>query len=208
MTTKITAEKREGKPRSIITRLRRSGRVPGILYGVGTDNQLLHVDEGEMKRLLHNEGLSSVVSLQLGQQPFNVMIRELQRDHVKGHFVHVDFEAISMNEVLEVDVPLELTGTPIGEKENGVLEQPLRTISIRCLPSDIPDSLSVDVQALDVGDSLAVKDIAIQSGIEVLTDENEVVATVTTPQHNVAAEENDEDEGVAAATEEESEEQE
>ncbi|MFS8513122.1 MAG: 50S ribosomal protein L25/general stress protein Ctc [Planifilum fulgidum] len=178
----LTAEKREARPRSTVTRLRRQGRIPGVLYGKNRDNRLLHVDQGELVRLLQQEGSSAVLQLQLEGETQAVIIQELQRDPVKGQILHVDFKAIRMDEPVEKEVPLKLEGEAPGEKAGGVLQQQLRYVEIRCLPSQLPGEISVDVSNLEIGDVLTLAEVPLPEGVELLSDPDQVVVSVVEPQ--------------------------
>ncbi|SFG19678.1 large subunit ribosomal protein L25 [Planifilum fulgidum] len=178
----LTAEKREARPRSTVTRLRRQGRIPGVLYGKNRDNRLLHVDQGELVRLLQQEGSSAVLQLQLEGETQAVIIQELQRDPVKGQILHVDFKAIRMDEPVEKEVPLKLEGEAPGERAGGVLQQQLRYVEIRCLPSQLPGEISVDVSNLEIGDVLTLAEVPLPEGVELLSDPDQVVVSVVEPQ--------------------------
>ena len=178
----LIAEKREARPRSTVTRLRRKGRIPGVLYGKNRDNRLLHVDQGELVRLLQQEGSSAVLQLQLEGETQAVIIQELQRDPVKGQILHVDFKAIRMDEPVEKEVPLKLEGEAPGEKAGGVLQQQLRYVEIRCLPSQLPGEISVDVSNLEIGDVLTLAEVPLPEGVELLSDPDQVVVSVVEPQ--------------------------
>ena len=178
----LTAEKREARPQSTVTRLRRQGRIPGVLYGKNRDNRLLHVDQGELVRLLQQEGSSAVLQLQLEGETQAVIIQELQRDPVKGQILHVDFKAIRMDEPIEKEVPLKLEGEAPGEKAGGVLQQQLRYVEIRCLPSQLPGEISVDVSNLEIGDVLTLAEVPLPEGVELLSDPDQVVVSVVEPQ--------------------------
>ena len=106
----LTAEKREARPRSTVTRLRRKGRIPGVLYGKNRDTRLLHVDQGEFTPPMQQGGSSAVLQLQLEGETQAVIVQEVQRDPVKDQVLHVDFKSIRMDEPVEKEVPLILEG--------------------------------------------------------------------------------------------------
>jgi large subunit ribosomal protein L25 len=123
-----------------------------------------------------------------------VILKELQIDPVKGRPLHADFLEVSMERKIRVEVPLVLSGEPVGVKsKGGILEQPLRQLFVECLPLDIPDRIPVDVSQLDIGNAIHVRDITVGEGVRILEDADRVVASVVAP----AAEE------VAAPVEEE-----
>lgn len=162
---------------------RRAGRIPGVLYGHGQAPVVLSVGYRDFETSLHGKlGSNPIVSLKLdGDGEFTALIREIQRDPVTHEIVHLDFQTISLTERIEVNVALHLVGTPLGVKDlGGVLESILREVKVRCLPTAIPGYLEVDVSHLGVGDSVHVRDIAIEH-VEVLTDLDATVATVVPP---------------------------
>jgi len=115
------------------------------------------------------------------------MFHDRQIDPVKGRLIHADLTRLVKGQKIEVTVPLHLTGEPVGVREKqGVLEQIIREIEIRCEPRQIPDSLDVDVSNLDVHDLLHVSDIAVGEGVEILTDAEQVIATVGIVKEEVA----------------------
>jgi large subunit ribosomal protein L25 len=109
------------------------------------------------------------------------MIKDVQTDPVKGTILHVDLYAISMDKKIQLEIPILLTGTPVGVSEGGILQQVRRTLEVSCLPGQIPDSIELDVSILEIGDSLHVDDLKIPEGVEVLADEQLTIATVIPP---------------------------
>jgi len=125
-----------------------------------------------------------VVSLAGGPAPQTslVILKVLQRDPVKGRPLHADFQAISMERKIRVEVPLVLSGDPIGVKDKGgILEHALRQLSVECLPVNIPEKIAVDVSGLDIGDALHVRDVQVAEGIRILDDGARVLASVSAP---------------------------
>ncbi|PTX55238.1 LSU ribosomal protein L25P [Melghirimyces profundicolus] len=194
----ITVEKRESRPRSILTRLRREGRVPAVVYGKGIENELIHLENSEVIKMLQQEGTSAVYEIRFPDgKSRKVMIRELQKDRVKDQILHIDFKEVKMNEPIEAEVPVELTGEPKGVKEGGILEQQLRSVKIRCLPDEIPESAKGEIGDLEIGESITAGDLRVPEVAELLTDPQEVVASVRPPQ--VEQEKEAEEEAEAAA---------
>ncbi len=119
---------------------------------------------------MQQEGSSAVLQLQLEGETQAVIIQELQRDPVKGQILHVDFKAIRMDEPVEKEVPLKLEGEAPGEKAGGVLQQQLRYVEIRCLPSQLPGEISVDVSNLEIGDVLTLAEVPFPKGLSFSSD--------------------------------------
>ncbi|GGE21829.1 50S ribosomal protein L25 [Marinithermofilum abyssi] len=198
----VEAQKRENRPRSILTRLRREGRIPAVLYGKKTENELLHLDYSQFLRFLQQEGTSAVINLKFPDgKTKHVMVKELQKDPVKDLILHVDLYEINMNEPVDTETVVELNGEPVGVKEGGILQQQLRTVEIRCLPTNIPDALTVDISELKIGDSVLLRDVKLPEGVELLSDPEEVVASVLPPQMGQEKEAEALDEAAAEAEE-------
>lgn len=175
-------------------RARREGFVPAVLYGRGRTPRVLSVGRKDLLSALHTAGRNALIDLRIAQdgdaQAETVMIEEIQRDHIRREILHIDLHLISLTEAIEVSVPVVLTGTPEGVTSGGgVLEQHRREVEVRCLPTQIPDSFTVDVTGLRVGASMHVSDLVVPEGIEILTPPEEVIAAVVAPvaEEEVAA---------------------
>jgi large subunit ribosomal protein L25 len=143
---------------------------------------VLSVDSKELYHLLHSAGSNVVLDLVVNGKKHLAMPREVQRDHVRGQYLHVDFLEIRRDEKVTVEVPVHLTGESVGVKAGGVLEHHLWDLRVEAFPQDLPDSIQADISALQVGDSLRVADITIPDKVTVLTDTDETVASVVPPQ--------------------------
>jgi large subunit ribosomal protein L25 len=165
---KLSAQRREGLGRSAVKKLKAAGNVPAIIYGAKDKPEALQVSKREFSALLsHAAGENILVELEVEGSPNRLaMVQEVQHAPIGGDVLHIDFHAVSMDEVIEADVPLEPTGTANGVKNfGGLLEQSLRSLSIECLPRDLPDVITVDVSALNIGDAIHVRDIPLPSGV-------------------------------------------
>ncbi|NCO37551.1 MAG: 50S ribosomal protein L25 [Armatimonadetes bacterium CG_4_10_14_3_um_filter_66_18] len=183
----LTAETRTASGSGDARRLRRTGRVPGVVYGRGSDPKVLSVDEKELMGLLKTAaGSALLIDLTLsgnGQQsPLLCLVKEVQRHPVTRGLLNVDFLSISLTEQISVTVHIVGEGEAVGvENSGGILEQNLRSLSISCLPTAIPDEIRVDISGLEIGDSLHVSDLPIPEGVTVEADESEVVFRVSAP---------------------------
>ena len=178
---KIRAKKREGRGKNDARRVRREGMVPITVYGGGGETVAAVAPLSELAAILRSEaGRNTIFTIEVdGLGESEVMFYDRQIDPVKGRLIHADLTRLVKGQKIEVTVPLHLVGEPVGVKEKqGVLEQILREIEIRCEPREIPDSLDVDVSGLDVHDTLHVSDIKVSEAIEILTDQELVIATV------------------------------
>jgi large subunit ribosomal protein L25 len=197
----LKAEPREGAGKGVARKLRAAGRVPAVLYGHGKDTRWLSVDARDLFHLLHGAaGGNVLIDLVVDGEKTMAMAREIQRDHVRGQYLHVDFLEVRRDEKVTVDVPVHLVGESAGVKAGGVLEHHLWELKIECLPQDLPDAIEADISALNVNDSLHVSDIVVPEVCTVLTPLEEIVASVVPPQAR-EVEEVEGVEGEAAAEE-------
>lgn len=192
MSAILQAEKRLDLRRSHLRQLRNQGYVPGILYGDTADNTPVQVLYTDFIKVLRAQGMNSVVHLDVqGEGKQTVLIHDYQVDPLKDTLLHIDFKQVSMKEKVDTSVGIELQGEPAGVKEGGILQQNLREIEIRCLPGDIPSTITLDISSLAIGDSLTVSDLPLPEGVEFLTDETESVVSVLPPEKSEEQEENE-----------------
>lgn len=164
---KLTAERRTALGRSAVRKLKAAGSVPAVMYGSKDKPEALQVSRRDINALLsHAAGENILVELEIEGKNRLALVQEVQHAPLGGAVLHVDFHAVSQDEVIEADVPLEPTGTANGVKNmGGLLEQSLRTLAIECLPRDLPDVIRVDVSALNIGDAIHVREIQLPSGV-------------------------------------------
>ena len=166
---KLKVEQRADTGRSAARKLKARGVVPAVIYGAKHKAQPLQVAARDINAMLsHASGENILVELEIDGEKANRMalVQEVQHSPVGGDILHIDFHAISMDEKIHAEVPLEAVGVPNGVKNfGGLLEQSLRTLSLECLPRDLPDRITVDVSALNIGDAIHVRDIQLPSGV-------------------------------------------
>ena len=187
---RVQAKQREGRGKNDARRARRDGMVPITLYGAGGETVAAVAPLRDLAAILRTEaGRNTIFTIDIeGVGESEVMFHDRQIDPVKGRLIHADLTRLVKGQKIEVTVPLHLTGEPVGVREKqGVLEQVIREIDVRCQPRDIPDSIDVDVTNLDVHDMLHVSDIKVGEGVEILTDGDHVIATVGIVREEVAA---------------------
>ncbi|HEX5889845.1 MAG TPA: 50S ribosomal protein L25 [Pyrinomonadaceae bacterium] len=178
---KVQATLRLGRGKNDARRARRDGMVPITVYGGGGETVAAVAPLRDLAAILRSEsGRNTIFTVEVdGIGASEVMFHDRQIDPIKGRLIHADLTRLVKGQKIEVTVPLHLIGEPIGVKENsGVLEQIIREIAIKCEPREIPDVLEVDVSNLDVHDLLHASDIPVAEGIEILTDADQVIATV------------------------------
>ncbi|HET6669055.1 MAG TPA: 50S ribosomal protein L25 [Pyrinomonadaceae bacterium] len=177
----IKAKVRDGRGKNDARRTRREGLVPITIYGGGGETVAAAAPLSALAAVLRSEaGRNTIFTLDVeGVGLSEVMFHERQIDPVRGRLVHADFQRLVKGQKIEVTVPLRLVGEPVGvREEEGVLEQIMRELEIRCQPREIPDSIDVDVSNLGVHDVLHVSDIPVGDNIEILNDAEAVVATI------------------------------
>ncbi len=187
--TKLEVSTREPHGSRDARRLRRAGRVPGVLYGGGKDPLSFSVDARDLRLALAGSG--AVVDLSVdGGKPTPVVLKEAQRNPVHGETVHVDLLRVRLDKPIHAVVPLELSGvedTP-GVKEGGVLEHLTRELNIEALPAEIPESIVYELGEMQIGDTLALEAIAAPAGVTLLDDPATAVATLSAPRLQTEAE--------------------
>jgi large subunit ribosomal protein L25 len=183
-TTKLAASTREAGGTRTARRLRRAGRVPGTLYGGGAEPLSFDVDARELRHALAGSGAVLDLSLD-GNKPTPVVLKEAQRDPVKGQMLHVDLLRVRLDQEIHAVVALELVGVEEapGVKQGGILEQVTRELNIQALPNDIPESIVHDVSEMQIGDTLTLESVSMGEGVTLLDDPHEtVIATLTPPR--------------------------
>lgn len=200
-------------PRDVIGKANRrlAGKsVPAVLYGFGVEPQALSIDRHDFELFMaHHAAGSTLVELQIEGQKgtINAMIRDVQRSAVKGGILHVDFLAVSMDKEVHAVLPIHLVNDPAGVKAGGLLNASLHELNVTAKPGDLPEAIELDVEALEVGESLHVSDVTAPAGVTIIDDPDLIVASVVPPRgpeaEEAALEEGAEPEVVGAEKEEE-----
>ena len=181
----VTAKARPELGSRANKRLRDAGLLPGVIYG--HKEAVVPVTLPKKELLGHLSHGAHLFELSLDGKRESVLVKDVQYDHLGMDVLHVDFARVSLDERVEVTVPIELKGTPKGEEEGGVLQQMLNDLEIECLVTDIPDAIRVTVDHLGVDDELRVKDIQLPAGVRALQDEDLIVAAVKTVEEEAGA---------------------
>jgi len=184
---KLSARSRSESGRNAVKAVRARGGVPAVIYGSKSEPANLEVSRREIEALLsHAVGENILVDLEIeeGGKKTNrlSLIQEVQHHPLRGEVLHVDFHAVSMTEEISADVVIESTGEPDGVKNfGGLLEQSMRSISIKCLPQNLPEIIKVDVSPLKIGDSIHVRDLPLPAGVTATDDADLTVFIVAEP---------------------------
>jgi large subunit ribosomal protein L25 len=187
------------------TRLRREGKVPGVVYGLGRDVITLDVDWRQLRRALSTDaGLNALITLEYEGNSELTIVKDLQRDPVRRDVVHVDFLRIDRDEAIEVEVPIITIGEAKEVENNrGIAEQSMKTLTVKAKPGNIPQQFEIDITDLDIGTSITVSQVQLPEGVTTDVDpEASIVSGVatrfTTAEEEAAEAEGEEVEGAAA----------
>jgi large subunit ribosomal protein L25 len=178
-TLELTAREAEGSRSA--RRMRRDGRVPGVIYGAGEAPQAFSVDARLLRNTLAHA--AQVIEVAIDGASTNVLIKDVQRHPVRGEAIHVDLLRVRMDETIHATVPIEFVGADEapGVVEGGIFNQELREVNIEALPGDIPDSIQHDVSRLEMNATLTLEVLAAPQGVTLLDDVETVIATITPP---------------------------
>ncbi len=169
-------------------RMRRTGRVPGVVYGAGKDSQAIELDHNALARHLKQESFhASILDMTVDGSQHKVLLRDVQMHPWKAEVLHVDFQRVAADRKIHMKVPLHFVNAELcpGVKEGGVVSHVMNDVDVQCLPGDLPEYIEVDVSKLDLGHSIHVNELAIPSGVELvarLKQENQVVVTLSVPR--------------------------
>ena len=182
---KLAVERRDAIGRAAVRKLKARGVVPAVVYGGKEKPEPLQVLRRDVSVMLsHASGENILVELEIAGENATraALVQEVQHSPVGGDVLHIDFHAVSMDEKIEADVPLEPVGTANGVKNfGGLLEQSLRALTVSCLPRDLPDKITVDVSNLNIGDSIHVRDIKLPNGVAAKVQPELTVFSVLAP---------------------------
>lgn len=184
-TTTLSATPREPSGSRDARRLRREGKIPGVLYGGDSETVAFAVDARDLRQALQASG--AVVELDVDGTGSPAVLREAQRHPVRGDITHVDFVRVNLNVAIEAVVPIAVEGTEDcpGLRDGGVLDQPVRDVTVLALPNEIPESISVSVAGLVIGENASLAVAQLPEGVELVDDEDIVVASILAPRVEV-----------------------
>ncbi|MDX9991173.1 MAG: 50S ribosomal protein L25 [Anaerolineales bacterium] len=161
--------------------LRREGYLPGVIYGYKVDSTPIQMDSREANLTIPKLTSSSIVTIDLDGKKISALVRERQKDYIKGHLTHVDFQAVSMTEKIDAMVAIHLHGVaPAVNKYNAVIVTSLNELAVQALPQDLPERIELDISVLtEIGNAIYVRDISLPAEVEVLADPDEVIVIAT-----------------------------
>ncbi|MBQ6351645.1 MAG: 50S ribosomal protein L25 [Lentisphaeria bacterium] len=195
-THKIQVEERTVFGNNASRRLRNAGRIPAVIYGNGKAPRAISVDSDAWCAFTASHASQMVTLVEAGKE-VPALIKEVQYNHLKNYFVHIDFQEVNLDREISASVPLHAHGECYGATHGGILEQDLHELPVLCRPKDLPESIRVDVTELKIGDGLTVGQLTLPAGVKADIADDTLVFHVVRPQEEVAAEPTEE----AAATE-------
>ena len=181
---RVEAESRSETGKGSARSLRRDGKLPAVVYGFGEPASLIQLNAHDFNLAITKQRAEhALINLSVdGGDTSLAIVKLVQRDPVRHHLLHIDFQAIRMDQPITVSAQIILDGEPAGVEQGGVLEFSLREVEIHALPQDVPDSIHVDVSGLAVGDSIHISDLVVADGVSILTDPEILVAAVAIPR--------------------------
>lgn len=166
-----------------LNKLRKSGQTPAVIYGKGFENQSVQVDTRTFTKIIDNSASDNIlVNLQIGGKSQLALVQEVQHNHLKGGIIHVDFHAVKEDEEIHAKVVVIAKGEPAGLKFGGNFELVHHEIEVLCLPKDLPETITIDVSALNIGDSMHIREINFPAGVRPSHHGDEVLAVVQAPK--------------------------
>ena len=194
MEATLEGVKRDGRGKNEANRLRAAGRIPAVVYGSQKEGKTpegvaLAVDPKALLRILHSEsGANTLINLRVDGAEARVMVKEYQLDPITHHLLHADFYQLAMDKVITVTVPIVIKGEARGVKqEGGIIDFVTRDIEVSCLPTDIPENIPVDVTALNLHDSIRVKDLVQGEKWKAVTEGETMIVHVVMPKAEESA---------------------
>lgn len=184
----LKASLREETGKGVARRMRREGRIPAVVYGRGEETRPLTLDAHEFEMLVKHHSLdTTLLDLEIAgpgkkkAETVRTLVVEVQAHPYRPEVLHVDFQQIHAGERVTVEVPIHLDGTAEGVREGGVMQHVMHVVELVCAVEQIPESFSVDVSALAIGDSIHISDLTVPEGVELLVDPMRTICTVAAP---------------------------
>jgi len=176
----LRVEPRTNGHKGALRRLRREGKIPGVLYGKKQEPSLVQVDARDLQHALRSHGPSALLDLSLGNDRVTAVIKEVQHDPVSGRLSHLAFQRVSLEDKITANVPLVFTGDTSAVTDlGGVIEHPASEVTVRCRADHLPESIVVDLSSLTLGSSLRVADLTPPEGVEIVSNPEQVIAATS-----------------------------
>jgi large subunit ribosomal protein L25 len=177
----------KAEPRTLLgkkaRRLLRHGHVPGVVFRSNGESMPVQFEERTLGRVLHHAGTTHLIEVELNGERIPTLLREVDREPITTRIRHVSLWAMAMDEPIETEVPIVLEGESLALKSGGVLIHPVEKLRIKCLPTQIPEAIHVDISPLEsFGDSIHLRDIQLPAGVQALDDPDTTIASVAAPK--------------------------
>ncbi|MGD9677797.1 MAG: 50S ribosomal protein L25 [Vulcanibacillus sp.] len=179
---RLEITERDKGPDSKLRVLREEGLIPGILYGREDSNQLIQLKEREILKHLKLHSTSGIFNVEFGSELIPVKVNEIQKDVINNKLFHIDLQRIESNKEIEILIPIVLDGKALGVDNGGTIQQHLRYLKVRSLPSLTPESIIIDISGFDIGYNLYVRDINTTDDVKILNNLNTILLSVLPPQ--------------------------
>lgn len=188
MSTVLSVKRREAGHRSTLTQLRKGGAIPAVIYGYKIDSTPISISAKEFKKYVQKNGRNGLLPIELDGERINVVVSEVQQCSLKDEVNHIDFLTINMSEELEVDVTVSIVGESVGVSKGGILMQPNLEMKIKVKPTEIPETIEVNITKLAIGESIIVADIRESVNFEIISEDDHTLVTIMAPIVSAAEE--------------------
>ena len=183
----LQAKNRKNAGSAESRRLRRSGRIPAVLYGRSGKSISIDLDAIEFSKGTKGISESTIVKVDVDGKSYDAFVKDTQRNIIDGNILHIDFYEVESGVILRAKVTIILQGNPVGVREGGMLENPLHEIEVECLPQDLPERIELDISGLKANQSIHVRDIKLSSGVKLISNPDQVIALVKFAKAEAAA---------------------
>ncbi|MDR3020320.1 MAG: 50S ribosomal protein L25 [Treponema sp.] len=196
----LQAKNRQSAGSAESRRIRRSGRIPAVIYGRSGKSVSIDLDAVDFMKGTKGISESTIVKVEADGKSYDAFVKSTQRNIIDGQILHIDFYEVESGVAVRARVPLILSGNPIGVREGGMLETPYLQVEIECLPKDMPERIELDISGLKANQSMYIRDIPLAEGAKLITIPDQVIASVKFAKAEAAAATATTDAAAAAAT--------
>lgn len=190
---KLDAQVRLEKNKAHRHNLRKNGFIPAVIYGKSTDSVAVAVNANELQKIMSENGSNALIHMNIQRdgaaEDHQVLVKSVQREAIHGTLIHVDFHQVSLKDTVTATVPVHLTGSAPGVAKGGILAQPMRTVEVECLASNIPDAITLDISNLDIGQEITLADLTLPRGVKAIGDGHAHIAAIYTARSTDVEEE-------------------
>jgi len=184
----LSANERTETGKGAATRLRRTGRLPAVMYDSTGKAEMIDIEEREFSKLFHSITESTLINIKVsGKKDVIAFVKDVQYDIIADKVKHIDFYEVEAGKMLRTKIQLKLTGSPEGVRLGGVMETGTIEVEVECMPKDLPERILVDVSGLQLNHSIHVKDLKVAAGVKILSDPHKTVATLKYIKNEVPA---------------------